>query len=148
MTVKNLSKEAETIITLAKEFARQYGQNYVGTEHLLLAIMGDHEGLGGKVLTELSVDQDQAKRQIDELLKHRMQETWVMGRLPGTPHYRDVLARADDEARGSGNWQIRSEHLLLALLAERASTGYKALEALGVDAGAVRKILSRGRAAV
>lgn len=145
MTVKNLSKEAATIVELAKEFARQYGQHYVGTEHLVLAILGEHEGLGAKVLTKLSVDQDTAKQQIDELLKDRLQETWVMGRLPGTPHYRDVLARAADEAKGSGNWQIRSEHILLALLAEKASTGYKALAALGVDADTVRKMIGRNR---
>ncbi|HOA72181.1 MAG TPA: Clp protease N-terminal domain-containing protein [Phycisphaerae bacterium] len=148
MNVRNLTKEAETIIALAKEFARQYGQNYVGTEHLLLAILGQEDCLGAKVLAELSVDQDRAKQQIDELLKARLQETWVMGRLPGTPHYRDVLARAAEEAKGSGNWQIRSEHLLLGLLAEKASTGCKALMAMGVDPIAVRKALGRNRVLV
>lgn len=148
MTIKNLTKEAETILALAKEFARQYGQNYVGTEHLLLAILGDDECLGARILAELSVDQDRAKEEIDELLRARLQETWVMGRLPGTPHYRDVLARAAEEAKGSGNWQIRSEHLLLGLLAEKASTGAKALAALGVDAVAVRRAVGRTRAAV
>lgn len=146
MTVKQLNKEIEAILALAKEFARQYGQNYVGTEHLLLAILGDDECAGARVLAELSVDQDRAKSKIDELIKERLQETWVMGRLPGTPHYRDVLARAAEQAKGSGNWQVKSEHLLLALLAERNSVGCKALEALGVDAAAVRKALARSRA--
>lgn len=146
MTVKQLNKEIEAILALAKEFARQYGQNYVGTEHLLLAILGDDECAGARALAELSVDQDRAKSKIDELIKERLQETWVMGRLPGTPHYRDVLARAAEQAKGSGNWQVKSEHLLLALLAERNSVGCKALEALGVDAAAVRRALARCRA--
>lgn len=68
-----------------------------------------------------------------------------MGRLPGTPHFRDVIARAADEARGSGNWQIRSEHLLIALLGEKGSTGYKALKALNLALEQVRKDLARHR---
>ena len=144
---RHLTPEVETIISLAKEFARQYGQNYVGTEHLLLAIIGEEEGAGARVLAELAVDVDRAKAEIDTLLKDRMAETWVMGRLPGTPHYRDVLARALEQAKGTGNWQIRSEHLLLALLAERNSTGCKALQNLGVTPDAVRKCLTRNRPA-
>lgn len=145
---RHLSPETETIIALAKEFARQYGQNYVGTEHLLLAILGEGECIGAKVLADLSVDQDRAKEQIDQLLKARLQETWVLGRLPGTPHYRDVIARATEQAKGCGNWQIRSEHLLLALLAEKNSTGCKALEAMGIDAATLRKAIGRYRALV
>lgn len=148
MTVRHLNAEAETIIALAKEFARQYGQNYVGTEHLLLAILGDDECGAAKVLAGFSVDQDRAKEKIDELIKERLQETWVMGRLPGTPHYRDVIARAAEQAKGSGNWQVKSEHMLLALLTEKNSIGCKALEALGVDASAVRKALGRARVPV
>jgi ATP-dependent Clp protease ATP-binding subunit ClpC len=145
MTVKHLSKELEAIIALAKEFARQYGQNYVGTEHLLLAILGQVDCTGAKVLAEFSVDQGRAKVQVDQLLKDRLQETWVLGRLPGTPHYRDVLAHAARHAKGLGNWQIRSEHLLMALLDEKNSTGRKALEALGVEPAAVRSAITRHR---
>jgi len=148
MNTRHLTREAETIIALSKEFARLYGQNYVGTEHLLLAILGESHGLGARVLAELSVDQDLAKEQIDHLLKERFQETWVLGRLPGTPHYRDVLARAAEQAKGTGNWQIRSEHLLLALLAENDSIGCKALEALGVTLDRVRRTIARHRAGV
>ncbi len=143
---KHLSDDAKTVLNLAKEFARQYGLNYIGTEHLLLGLLGEPDCLGAKALAELSVDQDRAKAQIDELLKTRSQETWVMGRLPGTPHFRDVLARAAEQAKGEGNWQVRSEHMLLALLDERGSTGYKALLALGVTSPAVRKSIAHLRA--
>lgn len=145
VTTKHLTNEAETIIHLAKEFARLHGQHYVGTEHLLLAILGEGEGLGAKILADLSVDMDRAKEQVDELVKHRLQETWVMGRLPGTPNCRDVLARASEQAKGTSNWQVRSEHLLIALLAERGSTGCKALEAMGVTLDTVRKTMVRLR---
>lgn len=145
MTTKHLSGEVGTIVNLAKEFARLYGQNYVGTEHLLLGLIGEGEGLGARVLAELSVDADSAKAQIDILLKNRLQETWVMGRLPGTPNFRDVLAHATEQAKGTNNWQIRSEHLLLALLNEKNSTGFKALAALGVTLDAVRRTMARMR---
>jgi ATP-dependent Clp protease ATP-binding subunit ClpC len=143
MISKHLSKEAECIVNLAKEFARLSGQNYVGTEHLLLGILGEGEGLGAKVLTELGVDQEQAKAKVDELIADRLQETWVLGRLPGTPHFRDVLARASEHSKGAGNWQVKSEHLLLALLMEKNSTGFKALHALGATLEAVRQVLAR-----
>ncbi len=146
MTNKHLSVEAQTILNLAKEFARQDGQNYVGTEHLLLGLLGDCDGLAAKLLEELSVDLDRAKEQVDILLKSRSQETWVMGRLPGTPNFRNVLDRASEQAKGASNWQIRSEHLLLALLADRGSTGCKALEAMGVGLDTVRRAIIRSRA--
>lgn len=147
MIQQHLSSEAASIVNLAKEFARQYGQNYVGTEHLLLGILGECESFGAVVLEELGVDLDRAKDKVDEVLKDRSQETWVMGRLPGTPHFRDVLARAAEQAKGAGNWQIRSEHLLLALLAEGNSTGCRALESLGLSLESVRKCIAARRVA-
>ena len=141
----HLSSEAQTIFNLAKEFSRQYGLSHVGTEHLLLAILGETEGLGARVLADLGVDQDAAKERIDELLKLRSHESWVMGRLPGTPHFRDVISRAAEQAKGGGNWQVRSEHLVLALLAEPQSIGCQALQALGVTLDAARKALARHR---
>jgi ATP-dependent Clp protease ATP-binding subunit ClpC len=137
------SNEVQSIIHLAKEFARLHGQNYVGTEHLLLALLGESDCLGARVLAEFSVDEDRAKEKIDELITHRLQETWVLGRLPGTPHFRDVLARAAEAARGQGNWQVRSEHLLIALFTEKQSVGCKTLQALGVTIDAVRKSIAR-----
>jgi len=142
-----LSKQAENIIQLAKDAAREYGQGYVGTEHLLLAIVREGDGLGAKVLAEMDVTEEKLKEQITVLLKARMHQTWVMGRLPGTPHFRDVLTQAAKEARGTANWQIQSEHLLLALLQERDSIGYQALKGLGLAADAVRKTLLAPRVA-
>lgn len=136
-----LSKQAEHIIQLAKQVAREYGQGYVGTEHLLLAIVREGEGLGAKVLAELDATEAKLTEHIHKLLKARLHQTWVMGRLPGTPHFKDVVSQAAREARGTANWQIQSEHLLLALLHERDSIGYQALKGLGLSADAIRKVL-------
>ncbi len=140
---QTLSRQAQEIIRLAKEAAGEYRQGYVGTEHLLLGIIREGNGLGAQVLREGSADEYCIRREIDRLLASRLHETWVLGRLPGTPHFRDVIRRAAEEARGMGNWQVASEHLLLALLAEKGSVGCQALQALGVTSETVRKRLVR-----
>lgn len=136
-----LSKRAERILALAREVAREYGQGFVGTEHLLLAIVREGSGLGARLLLEHDATEETIKAYIAEFSKDRMQETWVLGRLPGTRHYRDVLSKAAAAARGRGNWQICSVHLLMALLAERDSTAYRVLKALGVSAETVRRAI-------
>jgi len=145
MISTHVSSEVQTIVNLAKEFARQYGLNYVGTEHLVLAVVCEQDGVAARVLADLGVDEDRAKACIDELTKDRMQETWVMGRLPGTPHFRDVLTHAAQAAKGTGNWQIHSEHLTIALLCEKSSTGFRALRALGVTLEGFRRALANYR---
>ena len=138
MTI-TLTKRADQIVRLAKEAARDYGQGYVGTEHLLLAIVLEKDGLGAQILNKLGATEERIREEIDRQLKERLQQTWVMGRLPGTPHFRDVLSKAAHEARGRGNWQICSLHLLLALLNEKESVGHKVLTSLGVTMEVIRK---------
>ncbi len=141
----HVSREGQAVLELARREARRTGLGYIGTEHLLLGLLQDEQGLAGQALVDLGIDEYQAREQLDQLLKERLAETWVLGRLPGTPHFRDVLTRAAAEAKGSGNWQIRSEHLLLALLADTSSIGSRALGALGATTEAVRRALGRRR---
>jgi len=139
--MNHLTPRAKNVLDLAKDIAREYGQGYVGTEHLLLAIIREGTGLGAKSLVAEGVTEEAAREVIDELVKDRLHETWVIGRLPGTPNYRDVLSRAAHEARGQGNWLIGSAHFLLALLAEEDSLGAQTLRELGVSDEAIRKRL-------
>lgn len=134
-----LSKRAELIIKLAKEAAREYGQSYVGTEHLLLAIVREGSGLGARILAECGATEERLTEEIARILKDRLNETWILGRLPGTRNFRDVLRSAAEAARGHGNWQIGSVHLLIALLNEPDCVGYQALRAVGVSSDTVRK---------
>ena len=136
-----LSKRAEKVLNLAREAAREDGQGHVGTEHLLLAIVREGTGLGAKILLGAGATEERVKAQIVQVAKDRMQETWVLGRLPGTRHFRDVLSKAAEAAKGRGNWQICSVHLLMALLAERDSTGYRVLRELGVSGDTVRRAI-------
>lgn len=142
-----LSREADAILRRAKDVARRQGLGYVGTEHLLLAIVQEGTSQAAVVLRELGANEYTVQARVDELNRDRGQESWVTGRLPGTPNFRDVITRAANASRGTGNWQIASEHLVLGLLEEKGSIGCKALNALGVTTEMLRAVLARQRAA-
>lgn len=138
------TKRADQILRIAKEIAREYKQDYVGTRHLLLAILREGTGDTAKLLIDRGLTEERARQEIDKLMQKRLHETWVMGRLPGIPHFKDVLSRAQEEARGLGNWQIGSVHLLLALLGEKGCTGHNVLSAAGISIDDIRKSVARG----
>jgi len=139
------SRSAGCIIELAKAAAQEYGQGHVGTEHLLLGIIREGTSTAAKMLCDRGVTEQKVKQVVDALTKERLHDTWILGRLPGTPHWRDVLTKAAEKAQGVGNWQIGSVHLLYALLSERNSTGLKALRTLGISVESLCKGLSSGR---
>jgi len=148
MAYPRLDKNAARIVKkVAQDIAYEFGLDYVGTEHILLAILRHGEGVGAAVLRSFGISEDQARLEIDELLQRDMEDTWVFGRLPGSPHYRNVLARAIDEATQLEARQIGSEHLLLALLGEEGSTAQRVLARLGVTLrkcrSEIRKQLAR-----
>ncbi|HSW45417.1 MAG TPA: Clp protease N-terminal domain-containing protein [Phycisphaerae bacterium] len=138
-----ITRRAEAILRLAKEIARADSHGFVGTEHLLLGIVREGTGLGAQILRDRGVTEPLVREELAKLNQDRLSETWVLGRLPGTPNFRDLLSKAAEAARGSGNWQVCSIHLLMALLNEKDSTGYKTLKALGVTLEEVRKAIVR-----
>ncbi len=135
---EHLTPRMEKIIKLAQEIAREYDQDYVGTEHLLLAILREGTGTGVAVLRELRVDESKVKSQVDKFMKASLEDTWVFGRLPGTPHFRNVMAVAIEEARQLESKIVDSEHLLLALAREDGSVAQASLNELGAKAGTIR----------
>jgi ATP-dependent Clp protease ATP-binding subunit ClpC len=145
---EKLTPRMDRVIKLSQRIARDYGQDYVGTEHLLLAILEDGTGMGAEILHDLGVDLPKAKQAIDELIKGTLEDTWVFGRLPGTPHFRNVMAAAIEEARQLESKVICTEHLLLALAREEGSVAHTALTESGVGASTIRlEIVKRlGRA--
>ncbi|MBU0637415.1 MAG: hypothetical protein KKB50_01015 [Planctomycetes bacterium] len=116
MPFQHLDDHAKAIVKLANAIAQEYELEYVGTEHILLAIAQHEGGLGEKVLRAFDIDARRAREQVDELVQRDKEDTWVFGRLPGTPHFRNVMALAIDEATQLEARIIGSEHLLLALL--------------------------------
>jgi len=135
---EKLTPRMDKIIKLSQEIARDYDQDYVGTEHLLLAILREGTGMGVAVLRELRIDEAKAKTLVDKFIKNSLEDTWVFGRLPGTPHFRNVMAVAIEEARQLESKQVDSEHLLLALAREDGSVAQASLNELGAKAGTMR----------
>ena len=134
MPYPRLDKNAARIVKkVAQEIAYEFELDYVGTEHILLAILRHGEGVGARALRSLGITEEQARDEVNEVLQREMEDTWVFGRLPGSPHYRNVLAHAIDEATQLEAKQIGSEHLLLALLREEGSAAQRVLAKLGVS---------------
>lgn len=140
---EKLTPEMSRVVDASQRIARDYEQEYVGTEHLLLAIVSEEAGLGAEILKGLGVTVAKAKKLVDELIQKSLEDTWVFGRLPGTPHFRNVMAKAIEEARQLESKVVCTEHLLLALSREDGSVAQAALHGLGVRAGTLRREITR-----
>lgn len=140
---ETLSKRVEGIVRQAHQIARAYEQEYVGTEHILLAISNNGDSLGARILQQRGATPEKIKAEVDKLVQLSMEETWVFGRLPGTPHFKNVIAGAIEAARELSSKEVCTQHLLIALLKEKGSVAYNALKNLGIDIHAVREDLTR-----
>ncbi len=132
------SERVGKVIKLANEIARECDQEYVGTEHVLLAVEREGTGIGAAVLHKHDLTGDALREEIDALTKKQMEETWVFGRLPGTPHWKNVMATAVKQCQELGDSEVCTEHVLLALLKERGCVARKALNNLGLKYDAAR----------
>ena len=126
------SRRVATVIKLANQIAHDYDQEYVGTEHVLLAIEREGTGLGAAVLAGRGITAKKLRAEIDRLVKKRLEETWVFGRLPGTPHFKNVVAVAIEQCQQLQAKHVCTEHLLLGLLKESGSVAINALKKLGL----------------
>lgn len=136
---QHLSDRVNKVVKLANRIAREYDQEYVGTEHVLLAIAREGTGVGAQILTNHGANEDQLKTEVDKLIKASLEDTWVFGRLPGTPHFKNVVARAIEEASKLKSKDVCTEHLLLGLLAEKGSVANGALRAMGISTKLLRQ---------
>jgi len=132
------SKRVATVIKLANRIAREFEQEYVGTEHVLIAIQREGTGVGAQALAKRGINAENLQDEVRKLAKNQLEETWVFGRLPGTPHFKNVVASAIEQCQKLGAKEVCTEHLLLALMKERGSMAQKTLTALGVSFEALR----------
>jgi ATP-dependent Clp protease ATP-binding subunit ClpC len=140
---EKLTPSMDRVIKTSQQVARDYDQDYVGTEHLLLAILQENAGVGAAILKDKGVTLGNAKTAVDKLMKKSMEDTWVFGRLPGTPHFRNVMSVAIEEARQLESKVVCTEHLLVALAREDGSVAQAALQELGLRAGQIRAEITR-----
>ncbi len=140
---QHFSETAKEVLKLAEKIAQRENLEYVGTEHVLLAILEYGLGVGAQVLANSSITLYAVRDQVEHLVKKSSEETWVLGRLPGTPHFKQVVAYAIIEAERFRDKKIGTEYLLLGLLRERNCIAEKALRKLGLTLEIARKEVAR-----
>ena len=133
---ERFTDRARRVIVLAQEEARALKHNYIGTEHLLLGLIREGEGVAAKALAAKGVELDAARSQIEEMIgKGSASPT---GHIPFTPHARQVVELSLREALQLGHSYIGTEHLLLGLIREGEGVGTQVLIKMGVDVSDLR----------
>ncbi len=124
------TKRARHVLTLAQEEARSFQHNYIGTEHLLLGLVREGEGIAAQVLRNLGVEVNQVRSAVEAIIGRG--DRIVLGEVGFTPRAKKVIELAVDEARRLNHRFIGTEHLLLGLIREGEGIGAGVLESLGV----------------
>lgn len=128
---ERFTEKAIKVIMLAQEEARRLGHNFVGTEQVLLGLIGEGTGVAAKTLKSMGVTIKDAREQVEKIIGRG--SGFVAVEIPFTPRAKKVLELSWDEARQLGHNYIGTEHLLLGLIREGEGIGTKVLENLGVD---------------
>ena len=135
------TKRARRVLTLAQEEALRLNHNYIGTEHLLLGLVREENGVAVKVLRELGVEPNQVIRAVERTVGRG--ERAPFGKPTLAPRTKRVIELAVDEARLMGHHYIGTEHLLLGLVREGEGIAVNVLRSLGVDLDGVRQQTAR-----
>jgi ATP-dependent Clp protease ATP-binding subunit ClpC len=130
------TERARKVLSLAQEEAQRLQHNYIGTEHLLLGLVREGEGVAGKVLTSLGVDLKRVRKAVEDIIGRG--DRIVLGEIGLTPRAKKVIELAVDEARRLNHHYIGTEHLLLGLLREGEGIGAGVLESFGLSLQEVR----------
>lgn len=130
------TERAQRVVILAQEEARRLGHNVVGTEHLLLGLIAEGDGVAGRVLSQF-VDLQQVRGEVERIIGRG--EGLIIGQIGFTPRAKRVLELAFDEARQLGHTYIGTEHILLGLIREGEGVAAQVLANMGIDLETVRK---------
>ena len=133
---ERFTEKAIKVIMLAQEEARRLGHNFVGTEQVLLGLIGEGTGVAAKTLKSMGVTLKDARTAVEEIIGRGA--GFVAVEIPFTPRAKRVLELSWDEARQLGHNYIGTEHLLLGLIREGDGVAARVLENLGVDLNKVR----------
>ncbi|MEP7028375.1 MAG: Clp protease N-terminal domain-containing protein, partial [Candidatus Eisenbacteria bacterium] len=132
------TERVRKVIYLAREEAARLQHDYIGTEHLLLGVIREGEGIAATVLNNLGVDLDHIRQAVENMVTSSG-GTMTIGEIPFTPRAKRVLELAVEEARSLGHNYVGTEHLLLGLIREGEGVAAKVLLELGVDRKRVRE---------
>jgi ATP-dependent Clp protease ATP-binding subunit ClpC len=133
---ERFTEKAIKVIMLAQEEARRLGHNFVGTEQILLGLIGEGTGIAAKVLKSMGVNLKEARVEVEKIIGRG--SGFVAVEIPFTPRAKRVLELSLEEARQLGHNYIGTEHLLLGLLREGEGVAARVLENLGADPSNIR----------
>ena len=133
---EKFSERARRVLSLAQEEAQRFNHNYIGTEHILLGLVRETEGVAARVLSSLTVDLSKVRSAVEFIIGRG--EKPAQGEIGLTPRAKKVVELAVDEARRMNHTYIGTEHLLIGLLREGEGVAAGVLESLGVTLDKVR----------
>src|SRR5881296_601613 len=131
------TERARKVLQLAQEEAQRFNHNYIGTEHLLLGLVREGEGVAAKVLANLGVELNKVRSAVEFIIGRG--DRTVTGDIGLTPRAKKVIELSVDEARRLNHHYIGTEHLLLGLVREGEGIAAGVLESLGVSLEKVRQ---------
>ncbi len=133
---EKFSERARRVLSLAQDEAQRFNHNYIGTEHILLGLVRETEGVAARVLSGLGVDLSKVRSAVEFIIGRGEKPT--QGEIGLTPRAKKVVELAVDEARRMNHTYIGTEHLLIGLLREGEGVAAGVLESLGVSLEKVR----------
>ena len=133
---ERFSDRARRVVVLAQDEAKALNHNYIGTEHLLLGLVSEGEGVAAKALTSLGISLEAVRAQVEEIIGRGT--TTPTGHIPFTPRAKKVLELSLREALQMNHSYIGTEHLLLGLIREGEGVAAQVLIRLGADLNTVR----------
>jgi hypothetical protein len=134
---ERFTDRARRVVPLAQEEARMLNHNYIGTEHILLGLLREGEGVAAKALESLGISLDAVRQQVEEIIGQGQQAP--SGPIPFTPRAKKVLELSLREALQLGQNYIGTEHILLGLIREGDGVAAQVLIRLGADLNRVRQ---------
>src|SRR6478752_89843 len=134
---ERFTDRARRVVVLAQEEARMLNHNYIGTEHLLLGLIHEGEGVAAKALESMSISLEAVRSQVEEIIGQG--QSAPTGHIPFTPRAKKVLELSLREALQLGHNYIGTEHILLGLIREGEGVAAQVLQKLGADLGRVRQ---------
>ena len=135
--LERFTDRARRVVRLAEEEARMLNHNYIGTEHLLLGLIHEGEGVAAKALESLGISLDAVRQQVEEIIGQGQQVP--SGGIPFTPRAKKVLELSLRESKQLGHTYIGTEHILLGLIREGDGVAAQVLVKLGADLNRVRQ---------
>src|SRR6201995_902435 len=134
---ERFTDRARRVVVLAQEEARMLSHNYIGTEHILLGLIHEGEGVAAKALESLNISLEAVRAQVEEIIGQGQQAP--SGHIPFTPRAKKVLELSLREALQLGHSYIGTEHILLGLIREGEGVAAQVLQKLGADLNRVRQ---------